>query len=482
MKVFLSKWPLLKNSTATLHGKGTFHYPAPSFQGSLRLTDTTLQKTIKKPLFQWNFMEFHKLKCNFSPFSLEAESIVLEGPQFQWQRDSNSPFKHLHKGMFSLFQNKEKEDKVFPFSIKKVNFKNGSVLVYDKRLSPSWKTSLKDIDGYINNFNTVTKGISSFTLNGTIEEAPFSLTGAVTLFSNKTKARAKMLITDFPLASLKKQLQSIPVKTKKAKLNLHMNMTESQSDFSSKNEMLIKNIEASSLRSDTALALAFLKDNHGTFQLNTQTSDGSRPLLKESIASFKTTTIKASYAPLLLDRQFKDLQDNDLISFHPGSNIIGDSGRETLSRYAALLKNHPELGLTVTGMADKKIDGNALLAIQQEKEQQQIQTENEKRLAVFRKKQKASRAVTPGKTLQEEDLAKDELSGFIPLKPKPVKLASNVLPELAKERSLLVVDALTHSFAIAPDRIMTAADTKKNTDETPSNGVRITIKAIATKQ
>lgn len=482
LKVFLSKWPLLRHSKATLHGKGSFHFPAPSFSGSLRLTDTTLQKTAKNPLLKWKFMEFHNLKCSFSPFSLAAESMALDGPQLQWQRNSNSPFKHLHKGMFSLFQIKAKEDKVFPFSIKKVNFKNGSVLVYDKRLSPAWKTSLKDIDGYINNFNTVTKGISSFTLNGTMEGAPLSLTGAVTLFSNKTTARAKMLITDFPLASLKKQLQSIPVKTEKAKMNLHINVTESQSDFSSTNELLIKNIEASSLKSDTALALAFLKDTHGAFSLNTQTTDGSRPLLKECIASFKTTTIKASYAPLLLDRKFKDLQDNDLISFHPGSNILGDSGRETLSRYAALLKTHPGLGLIVTGMADKDIDGNALLTIQQKKEQQRIQIENEKRLAIFRKKQKAARAVTPGNTLQEEDLAKDELSGFIPLKPKPLQLAQKVLPALAKERSLLVVDALTHNFAIAPNRITTATGTKKTTDHTLSNGVRITIKAVATKQ
>ncbi len=482
MQAFLSKWPLVKNSTATLHGKGTFHYPSPAFQGSLRLTNASLQKSAKKPLFKWKFMELHNLTCTFSPFSVEAESMSLQEPQFQWQRDSSSPFKHLHQGVFSLFQNQEKEDKVFPFTIKKVNFKNGSVSVKDTRLSPAWKTSLKNIEGYINNFNTNTKGISSFTLNGTIEDAPLSLTGTVTLFGKNTKARAKMLITDFPLASLKKQLHSLPVKTKKAKLNLHMNVTEGPSDFNSKNEMLIKDIEASSLNSDTALALAFLKNSHGAFPLNTQTTDGSQPLLKESIASFKTTTIKASYAPLLLDRQFKDLQDNDLISFHPGTNVIGDSGRETLSRYAALLKKHPGLGLIVTGMADKKIDGKALLAIQQKKEQQRIQTENAKRLAIFQKKQQAARVVTPGKTLQEENLAKDELSGFIPLKPEPVKLAGNVLPELAEERSLLVVDALTHSFAIAPERIITAANTGKSADERASNGVRITIRAIAAKQ
>jgi hypothetical protein len=482
MKVFLSEWPLLQNSKATLAGKGVFHYPSPSFLGSLRLTDTTLQKTAKKPLIQWKFMELHKFKCNFSPFSLEAESIALDEPHFQWQRNSSSPFKHLQKGMITLFQKGENEDKVFPFLIKKVNFKNGSVRVYDKRLSPAWKTNLNNIDGYINNFNTITKGISSFTLNGTIEDAPLSLTGAVTLFSNKTKARAKMLINDFPLASLKKQLHSMPVKTKNAKLNLHINVIESSTGFSSKNEMLIKNIEASTLKSDTALALAFLKNKHNSFLINTQTTDGSRPLLEESIASFKTTTIKASYAPLLLDSQFKDLQDNNLISFYPGSNKIGDTGRETLSRYAALLKKHPELGLIVTGMADKKIDGNALLTIQQKKEQLRVQTENEKRLANFREKQKAPITIKPEKTLQEEDLEKDELSGFTQLQPKPVKLAKKVLPELAKERSLLVVDALTHSFVIAPERIMTAVGTSKNTNETPSNGVRITIKAIAVKQ
>jgi hypothetical protein len=280
---------------------------------------------------------------------------------------------------------------------------------------------------------------------------------------------------------LKKQLQSIPVKAKDAKLILNMSMTENQSDFSSKNEMLIKDIKPSTLKSETALALAFLKDSQGAFPLHVQIRDGSRPLLKESIASFKTTTIKASYAPLLLDRQFKDLQDKDLISFHPGSNSMGDSARETLSRYAELLTIHPGVGLTITGMADKKIDGNALLTILKEKEQQRIQAENEKRLAKFRKRQKAASTITPGGTLQEEDIAKDELAGFIPLEPKPVKLPGKVLPDLAKERGLLVVDALVHSLGIAPNRVLNAANKINPADNTtPSNGARITIRAIAT--
>jgi len=481
LAAFLSKWPLLKNSTSTLHGKGVFHFPIPSFQGSLRLTDTTLQTSAKKPLFQWKFMEFHKLNCNFSPFSLEAETLTLDEPQFQWKRDSSAPFQHLQKGMSTLFQNTQKENTIFPFTINKVNFKNGSVTIVDKRLSPELKTSLKNITGRINNFNTNAKGISSFMLNGTMEDSPLSLTGSITLFNDKTPARAKMQITDFPLVLLKKQLQSIPVKTKNAKLTLNTSMTENQSDFSSENEIIIKNIEPSNLKSDTALALAFLKDSRGAFPLNIQIGDSSRPLLKESIASFKTTTIKASYAPLLLDRQFKDLQDKDFISFHPGSNKMGATGLETLSRYAELLRIHPGTGLTITGMTDKKIDGNALLTILKEKEQQRIQAENEKRLATFRKNQKAARAITPGGTLQEEDIAKDELTGFIPLKPKPVKLASKVLPNLANERSLLVVDALIHSLGIAPNRILSAANKIKSpTDTTPSNGVRITIRAIAT--
>jgi len=476
---FFSRWPLLKNSSAILHGKGIFHFPEQSFQGGLQLTNTTLQSSDKTPFFKWERGDFRKINCILSPFSLEAETLTLDTPQFQWQREPLSAFQHLQQGLRTLFQNPTEKDLLFPVTIKRVTVRNGSVHLLDKRLSPAWETDLENLEGHINNFNTNADGPSSFALKGVVVGAAFTVSGTTALFSDVSDTRARIQLTNFPLATLEKQLQSIPVKTTAATLDLNTNLTENQSTFSSKTEMLIKNLKPRSIISDTALALAFLKNEEEIFPMSIVIDDGSQPLLKEGLASFQTTLIKASYAPLLLDRKFKDLQDKDLIVFLAGSNKIDRTGRQTLARYASLLENHPGLGLVLTGMADAKSDREVLQKQLETAEQQRVDAENTKNRAEYRQKQQAIRAIQPGQALQEEDIAQKDLAGFKPLLPKQVQVSDKELLRLAKERSLLVYDACIHSLGISPKRVVIAG--KNIISMNPlSNGVRITIKAIAT--
>jgi hypothetical protein len=451
---FVNRWPLLKNSRSTLHGKGTLYFPKPTFQGFLRLTDTSLQIVDEEPLFQWKLAELHKAKLSFSPFSLEADTVGLDNPNFQWVRDTVSPFQQLQKGLQTFFQNKQDNNKLFPITIKKLIVKNGSVNIDDKRLPQAWTTDITNIEGHINNLTTSGNGIASFTLNGIMEESSLLLSGSATLFNSTLEAHANLQLTDFPLVSFYKQIPELSLEIESATLDLHTNMTENQSGFSSKNEIFIYNLKPSLLASDSAIVLALLKNSEGALPMNIEIDDSNRNLLQESIASFQTTTIKASYAPLLLlDYQFKDLQGKDFIPFEPGSNQIDTAGLLTLARYAELLENRPGIGLIITGMADWKIDHDVLLALLKTQEQQRTDTENEKR----------------------------DLAGFTPLLPEPVVVADEALLDLAKERGLLVLDACIHSFGIARNQIFVKENKEQNnTGNTPSHGARITIKAIAT--
>lgn len=474
---FFSKWPLLQNSTATLHGKGSYRFPTPSFHGDLRLSDTLLQKTSKTPLLRWDLAELKNLSCSFSPFSLQADTLVLDKAALHWQRDKSSPFHDLHQGLHGIFQKNSKKNMLFPVVIKKTSITNASLTMVDKRVTPAWESTVAKLEGYINNFNTTEKGLSSFTINGMMEGSAITLSGAITLLQKEADGRARLKLTNFPLAALHNQLRQLPIKTDSAKLDLDMNMTESQSQFSSKNELLLKNLFPLSTPSDTALALAFLQNPSGSVPLTVQIENSDRSLLQESVASFQTTVIKASYAPLLLDRSFKDLQDKDLVPFQPGTSTISSTGREILSRYAALLEQHPGLSLSLTGMADGKTDRAILQKTLEALEQQRVDKENSIGLAEYRKKQQALLAPKPSKTLQEEDIAKKDLAGYIPLLTNPVHVSDKALLDLARERNLIVYNFCIHNLGIAPERLV--AKKEKITGDTPSNGVRIAIKAIA---
>lgn len=475
---FFSKWPLLQNSTATLHGKGRYQFPQPSFQGDLRLSKTLLQRTSKTPLLRLDLAELTKLNCRFSPFSLQADTVLLDKAKLHWQRDKSSPFQAFHQGLHEIFRKDPEKNTLFPIVIKKTTITNSSITIVDRRLSPAWESTADKLHGRITNLNTTEKVPSSFTINGTMEGAAIALSGAITLLSNKAEGRANLKLTGFPLPALAQQLEQIPVKTDSARLDLNANMTESQSQFSSKNELLIKNLLPLSATSDTALALAFLKNPSGDFPFTVQTKNGEQSLLQESVAAFQTTVIKASYAPLLLDRKFKDLQDKDLIPFQIGTSTISSAGRGILSRYAELLEQHPGLSISLTGMADGKTDRAFLQQTLEAEEQQRVDKENSIGLAEYRKRQQAALAQKTGKTLQEEDIAKKDLAGYKPLLPKPVHVSDKALLALAKERILIAYDLMIHSLGIPPERIIVEKQ-EKITENTPSNGIRVVIKAIA---
>ncbi|MCF8057503.1 MAG: DUF748 domain-containing protein [Desulfocapsa sp.] len=476
---FFQEWPLLKNSRSRLHGEGTYRFPDTSFQGSLKLTDTLLQNGEEKPFLSWDLAEFSKLDYRFSPLSLQAENLSLDAPLLHWQRASEPPFQQLQTAVQGLFSDQTENTKLFPVSIKKISFRNGTMTYLDQRLSPPWQTKINTIEGRINNFNTGDNGLSSFTLSGTVEDSPLNLAGTATFFRTPPEAHTRLKLTGFPLASFRKQLAGTAIDPEAATLFLQMDMVEEQSHISGTSEMTINNLTPTTATSDTALPLALLKNTEGSFPLTLSMDDSNQSLFQKSLNSFQTLLIKASYAPLLLDNNFADLQGNNLVFFHPGTNTLSAAGKETLLRFAELLTQHPGLGLSVTGMADGKTDRNVLLTALAEKEQQRVDMENNRREEEYRKKQQHPPVSETGNTLKEETIAKEDLEGFVPLLPEPVHIKDEELLDLARERTLVVYDFCIDSLGLEPLRISLAGKGEISTT-TPANGAQINIKTIPT--
>lgn len=484
---FFSQEPLVRESKATLHGKGEYRYPKAAFQGNLRLTDTVLQHSPESPLLSWELADLHNVACRFSPFQLTAETLLLEGPQLQWQRsdDDPDPFQQLQEGLTTLLRTKVtpnssgKEEELFPVTLKEITFQKGLLHYQDQRLSPAWSMTAENIEGRLKNIRSAERGLlSPFSLTGTLNSAPFNLSGAATLFPElREEGRAKLQLTDFPVASFREQLSSLPVNADSATLSLHLNMSKEESLFNSRATLFIGDLDPDRPGSDTALALALLKNGEGTFPMTVQLQDGEKTLLEEGMNSLQTTLIKATYAPLLLDPEFADLQDNTFLTFQPGDDRISPMGQETLSRYAELLAKHPDLVLAVRGMADRENDQQTLLKKLEEKEQQRVDEENRKKEAASREKQYHFSPLSPGNDLQEQDIAQDDFTPFKPVLPNPVSVRDEELLDLAMERSLLVYDFCTHSLAIPSQRILLESE-GEIIERGPGNRVFLSLKTI----
>lgn len=337
----------------------------------------------------------------------------------------------------------------------------------------------EQIEGRLKNLSSAEAGrLTHFNLTGTVTDAPFSLSGAAILFPEKSEeGRATLQLSNFPLSSVQKQLVSLPLNADSATLELGLNMTKEQLLLRSKAVMSIKDLIPSTANSDTALALALLQDTENTFSMTIDMEDSNRSLIEESMNSFQTTVIKATYAPFLLDPEFADLQDKTSLPFPAGSETISPDTQKTLRRYAELLKQHPHIALAITGMADRENDHTILLNRLKEKEQQRVEERNRELEAEYREKQKPFLPLSPDNSLQEEDIAKEELTGFVPISANPVQVNDEELLDLARERSLLVYDFCIHSLAIPSQRILVETDVKI-IEKGPGNRVLLTLKPI----
>lgn len=427
---YLHAWPLLQYSKAVLHGKGTYNYPDPSFKGDLRLDSGSLQVTKHHSLLRWDSANFNEIRCTFSPFSLQSGQLAFQGPQLQLTLGPKSPFKQLSDTLHNILSKDNETKALFPIQIDKTIFTSGTVDLLDNRLNPPWSEEINTLTGYINNLNSKGKEISSFQITGNMADAELNLSGSTTLFQEKPNNRARLTLQDFPLQTLAQQLKDSGLKPENANVNLQIKYMENSTGIKSNADLEISDIQAVSTTSNIALALALLQNSNRSFTLDVQQTESDRSLFQEALDNFQTTAIKASYAPMLLDRDFKDLQDNNFISFHPGTNKIHAAGKELAIRYSELLAAHPALGLSITGLADVQTDRKILMST----------------IASAREKTVSDKA----------------------------------LLQLAKERSLITYDFFVHSLAIAPSRI-SINDSPLLKKVSPGHGSTLSLKLAPTE-
>ncbi len=428
---YFKHWPFAQHLEASLNGKGTFTFPHPLFQGELRFNDGLLQLQASQPILRWDVLETDSIDCSFAPFALHSPHISITNPVLTYAMDSKSPFMALSKTLQTLLSTKQKDTDFLETQINKLSFSGATIELTDTRLSPQWKTKATGVKGYLNNINSREQEISSFDVEGELAGAKGKLSGALSLFDEEKQDRARLSLTNIPLNAFTEQLKQTDLQIANATATIQAKYKSNEATTTNSAEITIHDLSAIKAGSDTALALALLKDDSASFSLTIQRKDLQRSLVQEAISNLQTTTIKASYAPLLLDRNFNDLQDNNLIIFQPGTNTLSVKGKELLIRYAELLNVHPELCLLLTGLADTTIDIPTLPADQG-------------------------------------------------VKPKaPPKEAA--LIRLAKERSLITYDFFIHSLAIDKNRLL-LNDSPLIRKQSPAHGCELQLTTLPAKR
>ncbi len=484
---------LFQQSRTKIDGQGTFHYPDPSFAGTLQLGATVISDDDKGSGLAFTKAELKDILIKSKPLHLELNELIIASPQLNWQQGPDSPdamarvSSFLQKMVASpqnlQSQNNDQGDSS-PSLIKKISIKDGTIRYMDQRLTPPWSAEISQLNGQINNLSAKADPATGFDLNGQINTVPFSLAGTADLWQEQGDFTANFVLKGFPIQLLAEQITPLlDLNPNAGHFDLALKQSRQNKEEQGEATLLFTGLRPANAQAATALPLALLTDTQDQIQLLIPLAV-DQVLFKETITTFRTMIVKAEVAPLLLTGpEFADLHHKLEIKFPPGLSELqlSDAEAKTLARFAALLAVRPRLGLTLTGMADPIRDRAAIVNMLEEKEKQRVTLLNEKRLQDWQNIQQQQRQTVPeaqpSGQITEKDIPRQELAPPAPLSPEPVNVADTNLHNLAQERALQVYDFFTADLGITSDRLM-LQEINRSPTENAGNQVEIGLQYI----
>jgi hypothetical protein len=233
--------------------------------------------------------------------------------------------------------------------------------------------------------------------------------------------------------------------------------------------------------------LALLSDQRQQIQLRIPlTSADPRPLPLNAISTLRDMLTQAANSPWTATGDaFSDLQDRRFVLFAAGQSELDEISQESLRPFLELLTAHPQVGLTLTGMADPVQDRAFIFQQLQEKEKIRVDGINEQRLRQWEERQqkrqlaaanRAKSGAPPGKIIEPERPPAEPRP--TPILPESVSVPDALLQVVAKERALQVYDYFTSKLGSDSRRIFIEETTKPGNDEEPGTQVVIGLKAV----
>ena len=490
---------LLNSLSGALAGNGTLSFPQQSFAGDLRIAKGQVQKAAKT-LYSWEDSVFQGLNYTSAPFHLGIALAAIDQLEYTWQIDpkDDDPMQQLAAFFQQHLPTGEKQagdkSKVgnSAVDIQEIRLAGGRFRIQDNRMKPKWQGQVTEFSGSIKEIHMpAAADASDFSFTGKLDETPLSVEGSLDVFARTQPGKFRLKLEGYPLSAFHKQLSAkTDIDTKEGEFSLTLDGMWQDRQYRNVGSLLFSGVKPVSEKADSALPLALLTGPEDIFQLDfdlqRSTPVAKTTLAEEIISTWETKTVKAAVSPLLLTSgDFSDLIGNEFAEFLPGEFMLSDKGRETLTRYSALLLSHPYLGLTLSGGVDKQQDSESIKKQLEAVEQQRVDALNRKRLEewqarkeIYEKKLQGSPKAGPDGKIIEITIPPDILAGFTPVQAEPVVVKDSMLLDLAQKRLNVVHQYFTTQLALEEHRLTLSPPKKLADAENSVDGVKIGLKAI----
>ena len=481
---WFSSNPLVNALKADLSGKGIFTFPATGFNGELQIgKGGNFAKDKKTPYLQWDGIEIQGIRYASTKTPISIAEMLIKAPVMEVAVTTKQPSPYASLVAFlanNFMPQKSEEEQKSPgtaqLEIEKIAIQNGKVTYSDSRLKPTWKTQISALKGTISDFATQGTKQSNIDLQGQLAASPFTLTGKVNLFNTSTAGELQFAVSNYPLAAFAEQLKgNDDIDPEQGTFGLQLNSSWQDTIASDQAQFIFANLAPSSPLADSALPLALLLDAERQFSLSVNDSremdSPPLPLFTNALTAFRKIMVKANISPLLVaSGDFSDLVGNEYIEFLPGQLIMTGKGRETLTRFSALLSTHPDLSLTLTGSADQNLDGTVIKKQMDEAERLRVENENARRADAWLKERERrmiagneARRKKGEKPLPlEKEIPPELVATYGPVKPQAMTVDAAMLKELANDRADALLDFMIGELALPQERLQISDKTRLN--------------------
>lgn len=491
---WFSRSPLLTTIQGRIDGKGTFTFPGPGFTGTLQAGKGSLPFRNNRTV-SWAKTVLHGINFTSHPFHLGITLVELQSLSLPWTITNNddTPLENFAAFLQNNFPMADRTHRsknsvtLSPVDIQEIIVLNARIALTDTRTSPPWSADISELKGGIKNIHSgMAPVISQLQFSGKLDESPFTVEAQSDLFSPEKNGSFSFSLDGLPLASFHHQISPVlDINTGKGDFGLEINSYWEDSQLSSSGKIHFSKIEPVSSNAESALPLALLEGTDNGFSMDLSFSEpppvATTSLFERILVQFQKLVVKGSVSPfLLVQGDFTDLIDNETVEFIPGEFMLSDKGRSNLSKYGALLINHPNIGLVLSGNYDEKTDRAAMKLQMENIESKRVKSENRQKFAEWKKQKdayykalelKQKKLALEGKII-EEDIPPKFLQEFVPVQPQTMRVDQAMLEELAQKRAEIVQKHLTSQLQLKPERIQL----KENRQPGTLCGVSVTLK------
>lgn len=420
-----------------IQASGQGSAPALSFNGQAGILDLKISEPRQKTdLLSWNRLELEGIEFeSLQPairikkiglVSLNSQIIIYE----QGGSNLQSIFKTKEKAERSPEKRTEKETKAV-FAVEELQLRRGSLTFIDRKVSPSFHTSLDKLQGTIKDLSNQDERPLDISLQADLgTNAPLNLDGKARFLGQGLFTDLGIHLSNIALSPLSPYSgRYIGYTIKKGKFNLASKVQIKGEELECDNRLLLDQFtlgekvdSPKAINAPVKLGLALLKNRKGEIHINKNVSgDLSSPEFSIGdivMKVFVNVLVKAATSPFsLLGSMFGGGEDINFVLFSPGQTSLSQKAGDKLKTLGKALYERPGLEVEVIGRADTSSDRASL---------------HQKRFRNLLKEQKLLDMKDKGKSeidLEDVPITEEEYSTYLwqAYKEAPMEKPENIL-------------------------------------------------------